>query len=236
MITIDFDRLDPEGWLLDIGCGPGRHTITAARLGWKRVVGADRAAADLTTARRKLLDEDLAAALTATDIRRLPFRDGAFKSVVCAEVLEHIPDHHQAVKELVRVLAPGGRMAVSVPRYFPERICWMLSDRYHNVPGGHVRIYRKAALIRMLTAAGLTPVDCHGAHALHAPYWWLKSAVGPDRDDVRPVQWYHRLLVKEMLGRSPVLTTMERALNPWMGKSVVVYALKPPIQKTSGLP
>jgi 2-polyprenyl-3-methyl-5-hydroxy-6-metoxy-1,4-benzoquinol methylase len=236
VITIDFDRLKPEGRLLDIGCGPGRHTAAAARLGWKRVVGADQSAADLTTARRRLLDEGLAAALTATDIRLLPFRDGAFHAVVCAEVLEHIPDHRQAVKELVRVLAPGGRMAISVPRYLPERICWMLSDAYHKVPGGHIRIYRKAALIRLLTAAGLTPADCHGAHALHGPYWWLKCAVGPDRDDVPPVEWYHRLLVREMMGRSRILTALERILNPWMGKSLVVYFRKPPIQEKSGRP
>jgi hypothetical protein len=44
------------------------------------------------------------------------------------------------------VLRPGGLIAVTVPRYGPELINWALSDEYHNVPGGHVRIYRRSTL------------------------------------------------------------------------------------------
>ena len=54
--------------------------------------------------------------------------------------------------ELARVLRPGGTLAVTVPRWFPERVCWALAEEYHApaVPGGHVRIYRR----RRLAAAG----------------------------------------------------------------------------------
>ena len=81
------------------------------------------------------------------DALALPFADGEFDRVVAAEVLEHIPADIQAIDELVRVLRPGGTLAVSVPRWFPEIINWKLSDDYHNAAGGHIRIYTDKELI-----------------------------------------------------------------------------------------
>ena len=52
------------------------------------------------------------------------------------------------------MLRPGGTLAVSVPRWFPEIINWKLSDDYHNVEGGHIRIYTDAELIDKVTKAG----------------------------------------------------------------------------------
>src|SRR6202021_2633687 len=80
------------------------------------------------------------------DALRLPFPSGSFDRVIAAEVLEHIPDDRRALAELARVLRPGGTIAVTVPRWYPELINWVLSDDYHLVPGGHVRIYRRSEL------------------------------------------------------------------------------------------
>jgi hypothetical protein len=91
------------------------------------------------------------------------------------------------MRELARVLAPGGLLAVTVPRWGPELVCWALSSAYHEVEGGHVRIYRGSELRRRLAAQGLEPVGAHHAHGLHAPYWWLKCAVGVDDADHRLV-------------------------------------------------
>ena len=88
----------------------------------------------------------------------LPFADGAFDRVIAAEVLEHIPDDNRAMAELARVLRPGGTMAVTVPRFGPELVNWALSDEYHDIPGGHVRIYRRSLLIDRLRRAGLRPL------------------------------------------------------------------------------
>ena len=65
----------------------------------------------------------------------LPFADGTFDRVIASEVLEHIPDDTAAMRELARVLRPGGAMAVTVPRCVPEAINWALSDEYHDTPG-----------------------------------------------------------------------------------------------------
>jgi hypothetical protein len=69
----------------------------------------------------------------------------------------------------------------------------------------------------------------HHAHGLHSPYWWLKCAVGVGDDDHPLARAYHRLLVWDIMKR-PVSTRLaERALNPLIGKSLVLYARKPAI-------
>ena len=73
--------------------------------------------------------------------------------VVATEVLEHIPADIQAIQELA-LWAPGD-IAVSVPRWFPEIVNWKLSEDYHNIPGGHIRIYSDKELIGKLANAGL---------------------------------------------------------------------------------
>ncbi|HTZ08241.1 MAG TPA: methyltransferase domain-containing protein, partial [Acidimicrobiales bacterium] len=144
-----------------------------------------------------------------------------------AEVLEHIPEDDTAMSELSRVLRPGGTMAVTVPRFGPEVVNWALSNDYHDVPGGHVRIYRRSTLVERLRRAGLRPVGSHHAHALHSPYWWLKCLVGPRRNEQPLVKAYHRLLVWDIT-RAPWLTRVaDRVLNPVLGKSLVLYLEKP---------
>ena len=112
----------------------------------------------------------------------LPFPDGAFDRVIASEILEHIPDDEQAMAELARVLRPGGTMAITVPRCGPEFVNWSLSDEYHNVPGGHVRIYRQSQLVERLEGTGMRATGHHHAHGLHAPYWWLRCLVGTTND------------------------------------------------------
>lgn len=242
MLTVAFARLgvQPGDRVLDMGCGAGRHAFELARLG-ADVVAFDQdvehlsAVADMFVAMRAA-GEIPAAADTRTvpgDALALPFADDEFDRVVAAEVLEHIPDDVDAIAELVRVLRPGGTLAVTVPRWLPERVCWALSDAYHQVEGGHVRIYSRSELVSRVTATGLQLDGTGHAHALHAPYWWLKCAVGVDNDDHVLVRRYHDLLVWDMM-QAPWLTrTAERLLNPVIGKSLVLYFTKPLVSEAS---
>jgi 2-polyprenyl-3-methyl-5-hydroxy-6-metoxy-1,4-benzoquinol methylase len=235
MITVDFSYLQipPQARVLDIGCGSGRHTTAVFDRGRSFIVGADANESDLRqTGRRLHLHKQVAEnptgrwALSAADATRLPFADACFDVVICAEVLEHIHLHRRAVTELTRVLKPSGDLVISVPRHWPERLCWMLSRTYRNTPGGHIRIYRAAALIRMVRSAGFRHRRTHHAHSLHAPYWWLKCLLGVERDTLWPVRLYHRFLTWDMMQQPRLTHNLERLLNPVMGKSVVLYFRK----------
>jgi len=228
MLTVDFDRLGLRAGdrMLDLGCGAGRHAFAAVERGaWVVAVDADDTEVKGVATMLAALDGD-GVALTG-DALRLPFPDGSFDRVVAAEVLEHIPPDTAAIAELVRVLRPGGTIAVTVPRWGPELVNWALSDEYHTVEGGHIRIYRRSALEARLRAAGLRLTGHHYAHALHSPYWWLKCAVGVRNDTHRLVRAYHRLLVWDITSKPLVTRVAEQVLNPVLGKSVVVYGVKP---------
>jgi ubiquinone/menaquinone biosynthesis C-methylase UbiE len=237
LLTVDYSRLRiaPGHRVLDVGCGAGRHTFEAYRRG-ADVVAFDmdeaelRLVAGMCAAMRAEGQVPTAAATAAVsgDATTMPFADGSFDRVIAAEVFEHILDDQQAINEIARVLKPGGIAAVTVPAWLPERICWGLSREYHEVPGGHVRIYTRVELEAKLRRAGFAIAGHHHAHGLHAPYWWLKCLVGVGNDDHPLPKAYHRMLVWDIM-RQPATTRLaERALNPLIGKSVIVYAIRQP--------
>lgn len=238
MLTVDFERF-PVGEgdrVLDMGCGAGRHAFALYRRG-ADVVALDMDAKELSdvAAMFAAMAEEGEAPKTATaqavrgNAYMLPFEDESFDRIIAAEVMEHLPEDTTAMAELTRVLKPGGLMAVSVPRWLPEKVCWALSDEYHEVEGGHVRIYRGDTLKGRLTDNGLDAIGEHHAHSLHSPYWWLKCAVGVDNAQNPLVKAYHRMLVWDMM-RAPALTRIaERSLNPLIGKSYVIYLQKPKV-------
>jgi SAM-dependent methyltransferase len=235
MVTVEFDRLalKPGLKILDIGCGSGRHTSAAYQCRNATVIGVDLNFDDLNEARGRLQLHDRLGehgggiwALSAADVLNLPFKDQYFDLVICSEVLEHISSYRAAIREIVRVLQPGSNLVVSVPRYWPERICWALSTDYHTAEGGHLRIFNSKQLIADLQNTGLNPWARHFAHSLHSPFWWLKCLLGPDREDSWPVNLYHRFLTWDIMKQPRLTGWLDKLLNPLMGKSLVVYFRK----------
>jgi SAM-dependent methyltransferase len=232
VLTVDLDRLGlrPAERVLDLGCGGGRHAFGCLRRGAVVVaLDADPVEVNGVVAMMTAMAEagEVPDGGVGVGVRgdalRLPFPDGAFDKVICAEVLEHLADDSSAMAELARVLRSGGLLAISVPRYGPELVNWALSKRYHSVEGGHLRIYRRRQLFGRLENAGLERVASHHAHALHSPYWWLRCLVGLENDRCLVVRSYHRLLVWDITAHTPVTRVPEKILDPLLGKSLVVY-------------
>ena len=213
MLTVDFDRLGVTGGtrLLDLGCGGGRHAFEAWRRG-SIVIPFDRSEGDLKDVRGILgamiaadeLPNGQSGGVVNGDALALPFADATFDQSIASEILE--------------------RMAVTVPTRWPERINWALDYHYHDVPGGHIRIYRQPELENRLEEAGCALRGSHHAHALHSPYWWLRSAVGINKADGHwAVKRYHDLLAWQITKQPAWLARIEKSLSPLMGKSLVVY-------------
>ncbi len=220
--------------MLDLGCGAGRHAFETFRRG-ADVVAFDHDAEELREVAGLLAamraegeaPETASARTVVGDALSLPFPDGSFDRVIASEILEHIPDDRSAMTELTRVLRPGGLVAVTVPRWLPERLCWALSEEYHQVDGGHVRIYSRHELRAKLAHVGLQSVGYHHAHALHSPYWWIKCVVGVNRDQHQLTRAYHQLLVWDILRRPWLTRAAESTLDPLIGKSLIFYLHKP---------
>ena len=240
MLTIRFNRLGltPGDLVLDAGAGFGRHAFEIARLGG-RIVALDYADDEVRMTRATFgamieADEipgDRYIGALRGDATNLPFADHTFDRVVTSEVLEHIQQDVSAIAELARVLRPGGTLACTVPSWWPEKINWLLSDEYHapKSVGGHVRIYSQTELEAKLRSAGLIVTSSHHAHALHSPYWWLKCAVGPRREDSKLVNRYKQFLEWDITKQPRSIKVAERTLSPLMGKSLIIYAKKMPV-------
>jgi ubiquinone/menaquinone biosynthesis C-methylase UbiE len=231
VLTINLKTLLPrrDEWILDAGCGEGRHTFALIRNGC-RVIGLDRDHTSLRKTQYVLREMEKRGEargpvlLIRGDNLQLPFRDCTFHKIICAEVLEHIPDDRQTVGELYRVLRPEGEMAVTVPTPFTEHVYGKLSTRYFRTPGGHIRIYNPKALCRLLTDSGLAIFAVGYAHAFHTPYWVLRCLCGLDNDKALLPRIYHRFLHQAAL--DPRLGRLERFFNYLCPKSMVIYTQK----------
>jgi SAM-dependent methyltransferase len=240
MLTVRFKQLGltPGDLVLDAGAGFGRHAFEIARLGG-RIVALDYADEEVRMTRAtfgamievKDIEADRYVGALRGDATKLPFADNTFDRVITSEVLEHIQDDVSAIAELARVVRPGGTLACTVPSWWPEKINWMLSDEYHapKSVGGHVRIYSQTELEAKLRSAGLIVTGSHHAHGLHSPYWWLKCAVGPRREDNKLVNRYKQFLEWDIIKQPRSMKLLERALSPVMGKSLIIYAQKMPV-------
>ena len=234
MQTVNFKHfpLQAGETVLDLGCGEGRHVILAYLEGDVISIGVDLSLEDLRTTRNKAQaflqpgNAHKSFGLSAANALQLPFADNTFDKVMCSEVLEHIPDYQRALKEIERVLKPGGLFCASVPRHWPEKICWLFSEAYHQVEGGHLRIFKAGELKQQIETLGFHAFHQHWAHALHSPFWWLKCIFWKTQDSNWVIKQYHRFLVWDLMDKPVFTRTLEKILNPIMGKSVVLYFRK----------
>lgn len=106
--TLDAARLRAGGRLLDVCCGPGMLSAAAVKRG-ASAVGLDFPG--VVALARKLVP---GAEFQSGDATELPFADNSFDAVVCGYGIMHVPDPEQAMREMLRVLRPGARAALTV--------------------------------------------------------------------------------------------------------------------------
>jgi SAM-dependent methyltransferase len=230
MLTVDLERLRVRSGerLLDAGCGEGRHCFGALERG-ARVVGLDLDRDSLRMAsgplRNRARELDSLGAMIHGNTFQLPFSDGSFDKVICSEVMEHVHDYRAAARELARVTRPDGMVAVTIPTATSENLYLRVGDDYFESPGGHIRIFRPRQLAEGLAEAGLATIGVGFAHALHTPYWVLRSIAGlPHADQSALVRAYRLLLIRATGSR--FMTAVENVLNFCFPKSLILYAEK----------
>jgi SAM-dependent methyltransferase len=155
-IALEMLAISPGDRVLDVACGPGNFTRDFARAaGEGLVVGLDASETMLAVAVRDTAEDNVA--YVRGDARRLPFRDGSFDAVCCFAALYLIEEPMQAVAEIVRVLAPGGRVALlsscnrgPLPDQVADSVVRGLSG---------VRVFGREELTRALRDGGLVEVE-----------------------------------------------------------------------------
>ena len=222
MLTVDLERLGVRAgdWLLDAGCGGGRHCFGAVELG-ARVAGVDLDLPGLRLARAGIEERDSSGGVLQADVFRLPFDDAEFDRVICAEVMEHVHDYGAALRELARVLRPGGTIGVTVPTATTEWLYFYLSPQYFESPGGHIRVFRPRELARAMGRAGFQVDGVSFAHALHSPYWAVRALLGLDDERPAPTRALRRFLLRASQSRHWM--RVERAGDWIWPKSLVLY-------------
>jgi len=228
VVDLDLLGVQPGTRVLDVGCGVGRLMLRMARRGC-RVTGVEFMRADLRRARRLLQEAWQQVELIEGDGGRLPFADGSFDFVTCTETLEHVADYGLALRELARVLRPGGNLAVSVPDTLPEIIARELSELYRADPWGHQRIFTRGGIARAVEAAGPRVYARRFRNSVEAVYWTLLRLV-----DACPLLrgWAVAALDRwrERSNSEPyslLYHVLDEAGNRLLPKSIVVYAEKP---------
>ena len=110
-ILLDYLELRDRARVLDCGCGMGFYLMVMGNLWNLDLVGLDADPERLRWAE----EHGIPGELVLGDAQRLPFPDASFDAVLMTEVLEHLPDDDAALREVLRVLRPGGVVAISVP-------------------------------------------------------------------------------------------------------------------------
>jgi SAM-dependent methyltransferase len=132
--------LPADARILDAGCGSGRNMVELAAFG--SVTGVELSPVSVEAARERAIGD-----VVMGSVGELPFADDSFDFAVCLDVIEHLPDDRGALRELRRVIAPGGALLVTVPAYQ-----WLWSS--HDTINQHCRRYNRRTLLAATSDAG----------------------------------------------------------------------------------
>ncbi len=171
------------GTVVDLGCGDGYLSYLIAQRNY-RVISVDIAATRLQKLKEKREEQSIK--LLQADIKRTGLADRTVDTVVCSEVLEHIPDYEEVLQEAYRILKPGGQFIVTVP--YKENLKTIICPYCHRAfhPDGHVHRFDRENLAASLHRTGfrvLRQKTFRNKFLVHVQYhlklkygWFLRAA------------------------------------------------------------
>lgn len=181
--------------LLDIGCGPGVMTQEITKQGWL-YHGVDVAPGMIAAAQDRF-KFDPRTHFQVGSIYTLPFPDNYFEVVVAMGVMEYLDDESSALREMLRVLKPSGRLIISLPNWWSPARMW---DRWVITPFMRLirlllrkpastklihREYRVKNYLKLLTAQGFKPLSWQAYNYRITPrpldYWFPYLAISTAR-------------------------------------------------------
>jgi len=197
---LDFGLLRGE-WL-DCGCADGGYTVALVDLGAESAVGIDTQEEQIVQARERERTHPTVRFLCAS-AESLPFPEAAFDNVLLNEVLEHVTDEAQTLREIYRVLRPEGHLIISSPnRWFPfEGHGMQIGQHKINIPIPLLPWIPKRIAQRFMRARNYWPRElrdlvCNEGFVIRSTgfiwpmfevYPWLPSPVIPRYRDLVPV-------------------------------------------------
>jgi SAM-dependent methyltransferase len=195
---IDDLRLPARARILDAGCGSGRNMVALARHGV--VTGVELSQTSAARAAERRVGEVIEGSVLS-----MPLESASFDLAVCLDVIEHLEDDLAALRELRRVIAPGGALLVTVPAYQ-----WLWSG--HDVVNHHHRRYTRRSLRRVAEQAGWETVRTTYFNSLLLPVAIV-------------------LRVLDRFSRAPT----ESSLDLWVPPAPVNWLLQQPLQLEAAL-
>jgi ubiquinone/menaquinone biosynthesis C-methylase UbiE/uncharacterized protein YbaR (Trm112 family) len=152
----------PASPLVDVGVGGSGYTVIEAARGGRPAIGCDLSLEGLLVAREFARVEGVAELTlwVCCSAEKLPLASGSTGSALAIAVIEHVPDDQAALRELARVLEPGGRAWVTVPHGLPNiSPVFRRANRRHDRRLGHLRRYEAETLVQAARPGGLRPLD-----------------------------------------------------------------------------
>ncbi|HEY7310433.1 MAG TPA: methyltransferase domain-containing protein [Gemmataceae bacterium] len=215
--------------VVDVGCGGGWSSAFAARRG-AAVYAVDVDPQALAAVEHLMKGRPTARPFHTllSDANPLPLADGIATRIVAQEVMEHVDDPRQFLRELVRIGRPGARYLLSVPDPASEALNKVLAPEAYWRKPNHLRVLERAEFDRLVTDAGLR-IEKRASYSFFWAMWWVLFWSGGGDFDIgspgTPVLTYWHKTWAALL-KTPNGPRIKQALDDFMPKSQVIIACK----------